>query len=223
MEQLDIYKLEDAYDEIVALRECGLRSILTHIENLEYDMRKKYDYSPIEAVTSRTKSFRSAMSKCEIRGLQPCVETFREMHDVAGVRIITPFLDDVQRVRDALMVRDTLKVVTEKDYISNPKTSGYRSLHLICETRTALSEDYEWNIVEIQIRTILQNAWCSLEHRLRYKKQDLTNGIAFEWAQLGDLFYEKDQQMMRLRDQNRAKGISGAKTLELELPAEVIN
>lgn len=213
MDQLELYKLEDAYDEIAELRACGIRSAIAHIQNLEYDMSKKCDYSPIETVDSRVKTFRSAINKCNLRGWEPCVETFEKMHDIAGIRIVTPFLDDVWKIKDALLIRDTLKVVEEKDYINHPKTSGYRSLHLICDTRTALSEDYSWNIVEIQIRTILQHAWCSLEHKLRYKKQDLTNGIAFEWAQLGDLFYEKDQQMVRLRDQNRMRGITGAETL----------
>ena len=206
MEKLDIYELEDVYDEVVAKRECGMRSILTNVENLKYSMGKG-DYSPFETVKYRTKDFRSALKKCEDRGLTPCLETFENMHDVAGVRIITPFLDDIQRVRDALLIRDTIRILEEKDYINNPKPSGYRSLHLICETRTSFEKDFEWNVVEIQLRTILQDAWCSLEHKLRYKKQKaLENGIAFEWAKLGEFFYEEDRRMMELRDANRAIG-----------------
>lgn len=207
MDKLDIYELEDIYDAVTEKRACGMRSVLTHIENLKYDMGKG-DYSPFETVSSRIKTFRSAMKKCESKGIEPCEEAFEEMHDIAGVRIVVPFLDDVDRVRNALTVRDTLRVIEERNYIDNPKPSGYRSLHLICETRTSLETDFEWNVIEIQIRTIFQNAWCSLEHKLRYKKRNLENGIAFEWAQLGDLFYEKDKQLMRLRDSNRARGIS---------------
>jgi len=209
MEKIEKYELEDAYDEIAEKRKCGMRSVLTHIENLRSEMKRKCERSPIEAVTSRIKLFPSALEKCERKGFEPSIESFEEMHDIAGVRIIVPFLDDICRVKEAITRRKNLEVVEERDYIKNRKPSGYRSYHLIVKTKISYEFDDDWPLVEIQIRTKAQDFWSSMEHKLRYKNRNPAPAVVAEMASFSDELYEKDKWMVHMRDYNKIESIVG--------------
>lgn len=209
MDKEQLYELEAQYDSIAERRERGMDHIMTHIKTLRWEAKQRNEPSPFEAVTFRTKTFRSAFEKCEQKGIEPSVEAFEDMHDIAGIRIIVPFLDDIDRVVDALVRRKNLEVVEDRDYVKNPKKSGYRSRHLIVRTKVPFEYNDEWILVEIQIRTILQNTWSSLEHKLRYKNQDPAPETASEFAEIAALFFEKEKLMMHLRDFNKIVGVVG--------------
>lgn len=202
-EELLEYELEDEYDLIAERCACGMRNVLTHIENLRTEMGWREERSPFEAVTSRVKCFKSTKEKCRRRGWELSKETFEDMHDIAGVRIIVPFLDDVYRVRDAITRRKNLILDEERDYIKEPKPNGYRSLHLIVKVRVTFEYEDEWIPVEVQIRTKSQDFWSSMEHRLRYKNLDPAPEAASEFASFAEELYSKDVRMMQLRDFNK--------------------
>lgn len=208
MEKEQLYELEEIYDKIAERRECGINSIMTHIKNLRWEMGQKEERTPIETVYFRTKTFTSALDKCERKGEEPSEEAFEHMHDIAGVRVIVPFLDDIKRVKEALLRRKNIRLLEEpRDYVKKPKKSGYRSYHLIVETKVPFEYDDEWILVEIQIRTILQETWSSLEHKLRYKNQDPAPETASEFAEFSNLLYEKEIRMMKMRDFNKIESV----------------
>lgn len=207
MEKETLYELEDRYDSIAAECECGMRSVLTHIENLRSEMNRRDERSPFEAVTSRIKTFESTLEKCERKGWKISEETFLAMHDIAGVRIIVPFLDDVERVRDAITRRKNLIIDEERDYIKKPKRSGYRSYHMIVKVRVPFMYDDKCIPVEIQIRTKAQDFWSSMEHKLRYKNQDPAPEVASEFAEFSEELYQKEIRMMKMRDFNKIESV----------------
>lgn len=208
MEKEELWQLEEEYDLIAEKCECGMRSVLTHIENLRTEMNRKEERTPFEAVTSRIKTFDSTLEKCERKGWEISTETFAAMHDIAGVRIVVSFLDDVNKVRDAICRRKNLKVIEERDYIKCPKTSGYRSYHIIAEVTVPFMYEDSHIPVEIQIRTKAQDFWSSMEHKLRYKNQDPAPEVAKEFASFSDELYEKERLMMRYRDFNKIDSVT---------------
>ncbi|MDO4967553.1 MAG: GTP pyrophosphokinase family protein [Candidatus Saccharibacteria bacterium] len=207
MEKETLYELEDRYDEIAEECACGMRNVLTHVENLRSEMKRREERSPFEAVTSRIKTFDSTLEKCERKGWEISEETFREMHDIAGVRIIVPFLDDVTRVRDAITRRKNLIIDEERDYIKHPKKNGYRSYHMIVKVRVPFMYEDRCIPVEIQIRTKAQDFWSSMEHKLRYKNQNPAPEVASEFAEFSEELYQKEVRMMKMRDFNKIEGV----------------
>ena len=203
------YELKDAYNLIAGERMCGARIVIAHIENLKAKMEQRAEYSeysPIEVITSRVKCFPSAYEKCKRRKWTLSPDSFKLMHDIAGVRVITPYLDDVYHIRDAITRRKNLKVDEERDYIENPKPNGYRSLHLIVKTLVPFEYEDEWIPVEIQIRTKAQDFWSSQEHKLRYKNRNPAPGVASELAAFAEELYQKDLKMVEWRDFNKDSG-----------------
>ena len=124
----------------------------------------------------------------------------KELSDVAGVRVICSFPEDVQTLADALLKQDDIQLIERKDYISNPKPNGYRSLHLIVSVPIFLENEKRIMKVEIQLRTIAMDCWASLEHQLRYKKDfEFTDDMAAELSDCARLSAELDARMDALR------------------------
>ena len=124
-----------------------------------------------------------------------------ELNDVAGIRVICSFIDDIYILAEKLGRQDDLKVLEIKDYIKNPKKNGYRSYHMIVEVPVFFSESKEFVRVEIQIRTVAMDFWASLEHDIKYKKnvmncEDIVQGL----KECADTISETDRRMMELRD-----------------------
>ena len=128
---------------------------------------KKKLYSPIEFVTGRVKRRDSIRKKAAMRGYTQ--ETIREMEDIAGVRVMVQFVDDVWDVLELLRKRKDLKIIEERDYIHNQKASGYRSYHVVIEYPIDMIEGAQVVLAEIQIRTLAMNFWATIEHSLSYK------------------------------------------------------
>ena len=159
------------------------------------------DRNPIESIKTRLKSADSILNKLERKGLPITLEAVEEhINDVAGIRVICSFVEDVYLIADALLSQDDIKLIQEKDYISNPKQNGYRSLHLIVEVPIFLAEEKRPMKVEIQLRTIAMDCWASLEHKLKYKKSYVyTEEMADELFQCAVISARLDAKMETIR------------------------
>lgn len=134
----------------------------------------------------------------------------KNLNDIAGVRVICSFVDDIYKLADMLAVQDDVYVVRTKDYIKNPKESGYRSLHMIVEVPIFLSNEKRYMRVEVQLRTIAMDFWASLEHKLRYKKDipaETADAIARQLQDCAEVVARTDKQMYDIRKQIEASGI----------------
>lgn len=148
--------------------------VLTELESdftiLDLEWNAIYGYSPIEHIKTRLKNPISLMKKIEKKNIPFSQQAINEcIKDIAGIRIVTSFIDDVYMLLDHVKTREDLKITKIKDYIKNPKPSGYQSLHIIVESKVILSNNVIWVPAEIQIRTLSMDFWASLEHKLQYK------------------------------------------------------
>ena len=156
--------------ELEHLYDSAIREVKTKLEILDSEFRTKYSYDPIHHIEDRLKSPESMFKKLQRNNLPFTVEAVREnLFDIAGVRVICNYIEDIYQVADLLTAQDDVTLIKRKDYIANPKANGYRSLHLVIETPVYLSEQKELVNVEVQIRTIAMDFWASLEHELKYK------------------------------------------------------
>ena len=152
------------------LYDSAIREVKTKLEILDSEFRTKYSYNPIHHIEDRLKSPESMFKKLQRNNLPFTVEAVREnLFDIAGVRVICNYIEDIYQVADLLTAQDDVTLIKRKDYIANPKANGYRSLHLVIETPVYLSEQKELVNVEVQIITIAMDFWASLEHELKYK------------------------------------------------------
>lgn len=151
---------------------CALMEIEAKLRALNEQFATLEDYNPIETIKTRLKTPESIAEKMERRGLPfdfSLVE--REIKDIAGVRVICPFISDIYTIAERLLMREDIKLLERRDYIREPKKNGYRSLHLIVQVPIYLTEGKRMMCVEIQLRTIAMDFWASLDHRLSYKKE----------------------------------------------------
>ena len=160
------------YQEIMLQYRCALKALENRLEILNEEFSLRHDRNPIESIKSRLKSPSSIMNKMQKRGLPLDFPTMQaNIMDVAGVRVICSFEEDVFFLAKCLKEQSDIEIVTEKDYISNPKPNGYRSLHLIVRVPVPLADRTAHAPVEIQLRTIAMDMWASLEHELHYKSR----------------------------------------------------
>ena len=178
------------------------REIATKLENLNDEFRCTKDRNPIQQIRTRIKSPRSIMDKLRRRALPLSVESAREnLTDIAGVRVICSYIDDIYLIAGLLLSQDDVELVKESDYIKEPKPNGYRSLHLVVCIPVFLSDRTEAVHVEIQIRTIAMDFWASLEHELAYKLGDTkSDAVARELKACADVIADTDRRMQALHD-----------------------
>ena len=163
------------YREMVQLYDSAIREVRTKLEVLDNEFRVRYARNPIHHIDSRLKSPSSIMEKLHRKGLEQTVEAAEaNLTDIAGIRIVCNYLEDIYHIRKLLLHQRDVELVRERDYIQNPKESGYRSLHLVIRIPVFLSSHTELVPVEVQIRTIAMDFWASLEHQLRYKSDQET-------------------------------------------------
>lgn len=190
------------YNKLMAYYRCAIMEVETKFNVLNEEFSLRYDRNPINGIKSRLKRLDSIKEKLERRELPFTLETVEEhIHDVAGVRVVCSFVDDVYLLADALLKQDDITLLEKKDYIANPKPNGYRSLHLIVTVPIFLEHEKRIMQVEIQLRTIAMDFWASLEHQLRYKKDfDFTEHMAKELQDCADLSAQLDARMDLLRE-----------------------
>lgn len=182
---------------------AAIMEVETKLKVLNEEFSQEYNRNPFESIKSRLKSPSSIFEKLERKGFPVTVESIREnLNDVAGVRVICSFPDDIYRLAELFTSQDDIFLVREKDYIKAPKPNGYRSLHLILNVPIFLSDKKEYMKVELQFRTIAMDFWASLEHKLKYKKDVAdTDEIVSRLKACADSIEELDYQMQEIRNQ----------------------
>lgn len=148
---------------------AAIMEVSTKFEVLDNEYSVKKDYNPIHHMVCRIKSLKSIIDKIERKGLPMELESVSKITDIAGIRVICNYIDDVYHVSESLLRQDDIKLIRTRDYIKEPKESGYRSLHHIVEVPVFLSQKTCYVPVEIQLRTIAMDTWATLEHQLKYK------------------------------------------------------
>ena len=190
------------FDTIMTYYKCAIMEAETKLKVLNEEFSVQYDRNPISTIKTRLKKLDSIKEKLDRDGFPFTVESMeKNLNDIAGVRVICAFPDDVYLVADALLKQDDVILLSRKDYIANPKPNGYRSLHLIVTIPVFFANEKKLMKVEIQLRTISMDSWASLEHQLRYKKKiEFTDEMADEMLYCAQLSAELDARMDALRD-----------------------
>ena len=189
------------YQDMLLGYTCAMKEVQTKFDVLNTEFNVRNQRNPISSVTTRLKSTASSTDKLNRRGFPVTLESVEEnLNDVAGVRVICSYQDDIYRIANALLSQDDVELLEKKDYIANPKPNGYRSLHLIITVPVFFAQQKRRVKVEVQIRTIAMDFWASLEHQMKYK-QELPNqeAIADELKNISDAIHETDLRMLKLR------------------------
>ena len=190
---------------LLANYRCAMMAIETKFRVLNEQFSLNYDNSPIESIQTRLKSIESISKKMKQKNLPMTIKSLEDnLFDIAGVRIICSFPEDIYLLSDCLLKQDDIRLLEQKDYINNPKPNGYRSLHLIVEVPIFLEDEKRWMKVEVQMRTIAMDFWASLEHKMRYKKdlpEDLLAKLSSELSDCAELSATLDQRMQNIRNQ----------------------
>ena len=159
-------------ERLFANYRCAIMEVETKFKVLDEEFSLIYDGNPIESIKSRIKSNESILRKIIRKDLPLDLDSIEEhLEDIAGVRVICSFIDDIYKLADCFLRQDDITLIKMKDYIKNPKPSGYRSLHLIVAVPIFLENEKKLVKVEVQFRTIAMDFWASLEHKLRYNKR----------------------------------------------------
>ncbi|MBQ3065611.1 MAG: GTP pyrophosphokinase family protein [Clostridia bacterium] len=200
----EMQQLTQDIEKMMMYYRCAMREVETKFLVLDDQLSMNGERNPIESVKTRLKTMRSIQQKLQRLELPFGREEIEEnLNDVAGVRVICGFIDDVYMLADCLLKQDDVVLIRRKDYIAEPKPNGYRSLHLIIEIPIFLCDEKKPVRVEVQLRTIAMETWANLEHRMRYKK-DLSPE---KLAQIADMLNEcaemsnvLDLKMQEVRD-----------------------
>ncbi|MBC5660086.1 GTP pyrophosphokinase family protein [Anaerosacchariphilus sp. NSJ-68] len=193
------------FQELMMMYSCAIREMRTKLEVLNDELSIHHKRNPIEFITSRVKKPLSIVEKLHRYGVPVSVESVEQnLNDVAGVRVICSFIDDIYTVADMLLRQDDITLIKKKDYIEHPKDNGYRSLHLIVEIPVFFSNQKKNIRVEVQIRTIAMDFWASVDHQLKYKQDidDLENAdeLSEELRNCADIIAQTDRRMQAIKD-----------------------
>jgi putative GTP pyrophosphokinase len=201
----ELQKIAEDSSRLMTYYRCAMLEIETKFKVLNEQFSLNRERNPIESIKTRLKSPRSIEEKLQRRGLPRTLSSIESgLNDVAGVRVICAFVDDIYLLADCLESQDDVKVLKKKDYIKSPKPNGYRSLHLIVEIPIFLCEEKKFIKVEVQLRTIAMESWANLEHRLRYKKNlddsihEQTKDALLECANLSSMLDLKMQNIKNI-------------------------
>ena len=193
-----------ATGRVTHLYRSALKVAVTQMEILDEEFARLYDHSPIHHIEYRIKTLDSIIDKLRRRGLEVSIDNiYAHIQDVAGIRVICNYLDDIYYLRSLLTRSESYTVLREVDYIKEPKDTGYRSLHLIVNVPIVISEGTMVLPVEIQLRTIAMDMWASLEHELRYKSdRKFTQQDAARLRLCSDAISEIDREMQDIYQGN---------------------
>lgn len=185
---------------------CAIMEVETKLKVLNTEFSLQYDRNPFESIKSRLKSSVSIMEKLRRKGLPINEEVLEQqieenLFDVAGLRVICAFQEDIYALSDLLVHQDDIQLLRTKDYIKNPKPNGYRSLHQILEIPVFLKEGKTFVKVEVQFRTIAMDFWASVDHKLRYKKNVTNEEEIMEKLRIcADSITAIDEEMQKIRN-----------------------
>lgn len=197
-----IQKVLDNWRGFFLPYQMALHELESDFKVIDLEWKTQHGYSPIEHMKTRMKKLSSLVEKIQRKEIPLTQEAVRnEIRDILGVRIVTSFIDDVYMLKEHIEQREDIRMIRVKDYIQDPKMSGYKSLHLIVETQVILSNEIIWVPAEIQIRTSAMDFWASTEHKLNYKYQGETipEDAQKQLIELAKASSLMDKEMSRLR------------------------
>jgi len=188
------------YRELMQLYDAAVREVRTKVEILDGEFRVRYSRNPIHHIDTRLKSPASIVEKLSRKGLPQTLEAIEQnLTDIAGVRIVCNYVEDIYHIADLLLRQRDVELVRRRDYIQEPKESGYRSLHLVIRIPVFLSSHTELVPVEVQIRTIAMDFWATLEHQLRYKSDlETTQKLRRRLQRCAEQSAQLDQEMQSI-------------------------
>lgn len=200
----------DKWKEVQLVYNSALKQVGTKLEILNDEFQHVHKYNPIEHIKSRIKSSESIVKKLRKNGYDATIENMVEyVNDIAGVRVICSFTSDIYRIAEMIGNQNDLSVMSVKDYIKNPKASGYKSYHMIVKVPIFLSDRIVDTKVEIQIRTVAMDFWASLEHKIHYKFEgEAPVHIEQELVECARMVSELDAKMLSLNEEVRRIGES---------------
>lgn len=192
----------DNWETLMFLYNSALKEVGTKLEILNDEFVHLHKYNPIEYIKSRIKTPESIVKKLRRHGLESSVENMlNNINDIAGIRIVCSFTSDIYRIAEMIGKQNDLTVISVKDYISNPKESGYKSFHMLVSVPIFLSDSVIDTRVEIQIRTIAMDFWASLEHKIYYKFEGNAPAyISEELRDCANIVAKLDEQMLELNE-----------------------
>ncbi len=188
----------EKWDEVLAPYNNAVEELKVKFKNIRKEFLTKGEYSPIEFVTGRTKKIASIVSKAKRLNIQ---DIEAEMEDIAGIRIMCQFVEDIYNIVNLIKSRSDMSIVYEKDYIKNFKDSGYRSYHVIIKYPIHSIAGSKEILCEIQIRTLAMNFWATIEHSLKYKYEHyIPEALAVRLRRAADAAFLLDQEMSEIRE-----------------------
>lgn len=201
-------------DTLMAHYHCAIMEMETKFNVLNRQFSLQYDRNPIESIKVRVKSMESIIKKARRKDIPLNLKSIeKNIRDIAGIRVICSFQDDIYVLADCLLRQDDITLIEVKDYIKNPKPGGYRSLHLIVEIPIFLDTEKKQMKVEVQLRTIAMDFWASLEHKLRYKKNipsEEASILAKELLECAEISSSLDMRMEKIRNRIAKASLAAA-------------
>lgn len=206
MTDYEVSVLESQYEEYTVDCEAALSVTLAKIQNVKKVMKRSKTRDPFNSITQRIKTFKSVTEKCIRKGYELTIESIKaNVLDVAGIRIITPFEDDINDVVEILHHIPGFNVEYEKDYVAAPKANGYRSYHMRIrvETYDPISGGTKLVPIEIQVRDKAMDLWATVEHIVKYKNDHPSPEVGEQFKHIANILIQFDQMAIKLRDFNK--------------------
>lgn len=203
MDAVQLVKDEvDSWDTMMFLFNSALKEVVTKLEILNDEFIYVHKYNPIEYIKSRIKTPESIVKKLKRYGYDSSIENMvNHLNDIAGVRIVCSFTSDIYRIVEMIGKQNDLTVVSVKDYIKNPKESGYKSYHMLVTVPIFIGDQIIDTRVEIQIRTIAMDFWASLEHKIYYKFEgNAPDYISEDLRECSNIVSDLDAKMLQLNE-----------------------
>ncbi|MDD6812601.1 MAG: GTP pyrophosphokinase family protein [Lachnospiraceae bacterium] len=193
----------DSWKEVTLIYNSALKQISTKLEILNDEFQHVHRYNPIEHIKSRIKTPESIVKKLKKHGYESTIENMvKYVNDIAGIRVICSFTSDIYQIAEMISNQSDINVISVKDYIVNPKPSGYKSYHMLVTVPVYLSDRIEQTKVEIQIRTVAMDFWASLEHKIHYKFEgNAPEYIKEQLVECSRIVSQLDERMLNLNEE----------------------
>lgn len=193
----------ESWTEVLLIYNSALKEIGTKLEILNDEFQHTHRYNPIEHIKSRIKSSESIVKKLKRNGYESTIENMvKYVNDIAGIRVICSFSSDIYRIAEMISNHTDIKILSIKDYIKNPKPSGYRSYHMLITVPVYLSDRVVHAKVEVQIRTVAMDFWATLEHKINYKFEgNVPEHIKLELIECAQMITDADIKMLQLNEE----------------------
>lgn len=196
---INSYQHKTDFELLMQPYKAAIKIVRTKLEIIDEELKLNYQYSPIHSIQSRIKSPKSILEKLDRKGLKQNYQCMCQLNDIAGLRVICNYLNDIQYIAQLLVLQDDVIQIKQANYIQYPKSNGYRSLHLIIKVPVYQKSGVIYTPVEIQIRTIAMDCWASLEHELVYKGVgEVNNNIQKRLKYCADMMANTDMEMQKI-------------------------